>query len=111
MKKYNNILVYKPSGADVVHGPEGIPNSQDLFMLGIQTQRQLDKIKEHSGTILIVDETHGTNPYKNQLLTCLVVDNNRRGWPVADLITSKSDAETLRFFFQTIKVILFLCHY
>ena len=33
----------------------------------------------------------------------MVIDENRRGWPVARLITSRSDAATLQFFFQTLK--------
>uniref|UniRef100_A0A8D9ARJ8 MULE transposase domain-containing protein n=1 Tax=Cacopsylla melanoneura TaxID=428564 RepID=A0A8D9ARJ8_9HEMI len=72
-------------------------------MLGIQTDRQRDLMKQHGNKILVVDETHGTNQYRYQLLTCLVVDDNRRGWPVSHLITSKSDADTLKYFFQAMR--------
>ncbi|KAJ1530152.1 hypothetical protein ONE63_005083 [Megalurothrips usitatus] len=33
----------------------------------------------------------------------MIIDDNRRGWPVAHLITSKSDAETLQYFFKALK--------
>ncbi|KAJ1528131.1 hypothetical protein ONE63_008045 [Megalurothrips usitatus] len=100
------VLIYKPYGGKVVYGPEDIdelPDSHDLFMFAFQTDRQLDLMRKHGSKILIVDETHGTNHYKYQLLTVMVVDENRRGWPVAHLITSKSDGNTLKFFFQTLK--------
>lgn len=103
----NSILLYKPYGSPVVHGPpeiDKLPNSKDLFMLGIQTDRQKRLMEELAGKIVVVDETHGTNAYKYQLLTVLVVDDNRRGWPVGHLITSKSDAQTLQFFFKCLKI-------
>lgn len=74
-----------------------------ILFIGIQTERQKELLKEHGGKIMVVDETHGTNVYKYKLLTCLIVDNNRRGWPVAHLITSRSDAPTLAFFFQSLE--------
>lgn len=73
------------------------------FLTGLQTPRQLELMKEHCGKIFMVDETHGTNQYKYKLLTCMVIDSNRRGWPVAHLISSKSDAPTLKFFFSALK--------
>ncbi|KAK3931041.1 DNA-binding protein Ikaros [Frankliniella fusca] len=104
--KFNPVLLYKPYGAVTVHGPPDIdqlPNSKDLFMLRIQTERQLELFKKHCGKIVILDETHGTNQYKYQLLTVMVVDENRRGWPVAHFITSKSDGDTLAPFFKCLK--------
>lgn len=105
LEKEDSVLIYKPCGMPLVHGPEGInslPNSEDLFMFAFQTERQLDLMKRHCSKVIVVDETHGTNQYKFQLLTVMVLDENRRGWPVAHLITSKSDAETLKFFFEAL---------
>ncbi|KAK3931136.1 Zinc finger protein 875 [Frankliniella fusca] len=101
-----SVLIFKPYGSDVVCGPKEIndlPKSKDLFMFGFQTKKQLEIFKLHSGKIVILDETHGTNQYKYQLLNVMVVDENRRGWPVAHLITSRSDADTFHFFFQELK--------
>lgn len=107
MEKDDCILLYKPYGAAVEHGPEEInqlPNSKELFMLGLQTQRQLELFKKHCSKIVILDETHGTNQYKYQLLTAMIVDENRRGWPITHLITSKSDHKTLKYFFKCLKL-------
>ncbi|XP_054276739.1 uncharacterized protein LOC128995746 [Macrosteles quadrilineatus] len=103
VSKENSVVIYKPYGADVVYGPEDVnnlPYSMEIFMFGFQTPRQLQLMKDHCNKILIVDETHGTNQYSYKLLTCMVVDDNRRGWPVAHLVTNKSDAATLQFFFK-----------
>ncbi|XP_054265184.1 uncharacterized protein LOC128988036 [Macrosteles quadrilineatus] len=103
VSKENSVVIYKPYGADVVYGPEDVnnlPYSMEIFMFGFQTPRQLQLMKDHCNKILIVDETHGTNQYSYKLLTCMVVDDNRRGWPVAHLVTNKSDAATLKFFFK-----------
>uniref|UniRef100_A0A8D8R8M3 MULE transposase domain-containing protein n=1 Tax=Cacopsylla melanoneura TaxID=428564 RepID=A0A8D8R8M3_9HEMI len=100
------VVLYKPYESQVLYGPAGIdelPESRELFMLGLQTPRQLELMKEHGGKILIVNETEGTNQYQYKLLTCMIVDDNRRGWPVAHLLTSKSDAATLTFFFSALK--------
>nr|XP_018908819.1 PREDICTED: uncharacterized protein LOC109038258 [Bemisia tabaci] len=104
-EKDDSVLIYKPLGHQVVYGPEGIynlPNAEDLFMFGFQTSSQLALMRKHCSKILMVDETHGTNQYKYTLLTAMVIDENHRGWPVAHLITSKSDAETLQFFFYSL---------
>ncbi|KAK3922642.1 Protein HIR1 [Frankliniella fusca] len=60
----SSVLIYKPYGSKVVHGPpeiDQLPNSSDLFMFAMQTERQSDLMKNHCGKIIIVDETHGTN--------------------------------------------------
>jgi hypothetical protein len=102
----NSVLIYKPYGSKVVHGPleiDLLPNSTELFMFAMQTERQAEVFKQHCGKIVVVDETHGTNQYKYQLLTTMVIDENNHGWPVAHLITSKSGSATLKFFFQCLK--------
>ncbi|XP_018896732.2 uncharacterized protein [Bemisia tabaci] len=103
--KDNSLLIYKPCGKKVVHGPaeiDELSNSEDLFMFAFQTDRQLDLMKRYGSKIIIVGVTHGTNQCEYELFTVMVVDDNRRGWPVAHLITSKSDANTIKFFFQTL---------
>ncbi|KAJ1518917.1 hypothetical protein ONE63_011474 [Megalurothrips usitatus] len=100
------VVLYKRYNADVDIRPKKIntlPNHKELFMLGIQTKRQAQLMADHCHKILLVDETHGTNHHKYQLLTLMIIDDNRRGWPVAHLITSKSNAETLQYFFKALK--------
>ncbi|XP_052130176.1 uncharacterized protein LOC113209508 [Frankliniella occidentalis] len=102
------VLLYKPYGCKVVHGPpeiDNLPDSEKLFMFAFQTERQRQLMNRHCSKIVIVDETHGTNQYNYNLLTAMVVDDNRRGWPIAHLITSKvkNDGDTLQFFFSCLK--------
>lgn len=102
----DSILLYKPYKGKVVHGPpeiDNLPNSKELFMLGIQTERQCELMKKHAAKAFIIDDTHSTNQYKYRLLTCMVVDENRRGWPVAHLISSRLDAPTIKYFFQALE--------
>lgn len=40
---------------------------------------------------------------KFRLINYLIVDDNSRGWPVAHLISSRSDSATLKFFFGILK--------
>ncbi|XP_026290701.1 uncharacterized protein LOC113215308 [Frankliniella occidentalis] len=100
------VVLYKPYGHDVQIGPKEInslPDHKQLFMLGLQTKEQAALMVEHSHKIVLVDETHGTNHHKYQLLTLMIIDDNNRGWPVAHLISSKSDADTLQYFFRALK--------
>ncbi|KAK3924101.1 Acyl-[acyl-carrier-protein]--UDP-N-acetylglucosamine O-acyltransferase [Frankliniella fusca] len=102
----SSILLYKPFRNEVVCGPpeiDNLPDSYELFMFAFQTERQREVMNRHCGKILIVDETHGTNQYRYSLLSAMVVDNNRRGWPIAHLITSQSDGPTFTFFFSALK--------
>ncbi|KAK3919267.1 Wilms tumor protein-like protein [Frankliniella fusca] len=106
-EEYNPVVVYKPVGLNVEIGPKDIdclPNHKELFMFGIQSKEQKELLIEGSKTILVVDDTHNCTQYENfKLLNGLVVNENRRGWPVFHLITNKTDENTLKFFFQAIK--------
>lgn len=99
------IILYKPYMEDLHTGPKTskalLP--KDVFMLGIQTVQQLERMKEGCKTILIMDETHGLNQYDFKLLNLLIKDHFNRGYPVGHLISSKSDEATLRHFFLAIK--------
>lgn len=97
----NKVLIYKPltGHSDI----DSLPKSEDLFMLAIQSEEQRELMLQEASTILIVDETHNTNQYGFKLLTCLVADSNNSGWPVAHLITSRSDAATLKYFFYSLQ--------
>jgi hypothetical protein len=45
-------------------------------------QRMLEK---YGNNILMIDSTHGTNPYQIQLTTLMAVDGDYEGFPVAIL--------------------------
>lgn len=105
MKEDSNlVLIYKPLGGPVEIGPrdDSLGMQNDLFMFGFQTSQQLALMKEYAKNILVVDETHSTNQYDYQLLNLVIVDDNRKGWPVAHLITSKSNETTLGAFFAAV---------
>lgn len=99
------VLIYKPLGEPCVVAPAdvGSLNEQsDVFMFGFQTKEQQKLMIEGCEHILVVDETHCTNQYDYLLLNMLVVDANRNGWPVAHLIASKSDENTVKHFFSAL---------
>lgn len=65
-EKHDEILVFKPYQADVEIGPSAIndlPDSKNLFMLGIQIKTQASLLAQHCHKIVVVDETHCTNAY------------------------------------------------
>eukprot|EP00794_Sanderia_malayensis_P011705 gene11705-12923_t len=72
---YNPVLIYKPQGTD------GYDLPKDDFLLGIQTQYQLEHLMKHGGKVICMDATHGTNQYDFLLISILVVDDYGEGLP------------------------------
>lgn len=93
----NPVVLFKPQGKK--HS-DCSGASDDDFMLGIQTEFQLEMMKSFGNSAICVDSTHGTNVYEFLLVTVLVVDDFGEGIPVAWLITNKEDRTTLTYFFQ-----------
>jgi hypothetical protein len=105
-EKHNPVILYKPLGSECLEGPSevcNLPDADDLFMFAIQTKAQEDLLKQGSSKAVLVDETHNTTQYDLKLLTVMVPDQNNRCWPVAHLISSRSDAVTLQYFFIALK--------
>eukprot|EP00794_Sanderia_malayensis_P006481 gene6481-7221_t len=95
--EFNPVLVYKPQGKTDF----GLPAND--FLLGIQTQYQLDRLKAHGSNIICMDATHSTNQYEFMLTTLLVVDEYGEGLPVAWLISNREDQLVLNPFIAAIK--------
>lgn len=101
---YNSVLIYKPYGCKLFHGPDSASSLPlDIFMLGLQTKEQGEMMQMASSTILIVDATHDMDQYGCQLLNVVGVDELNRGYPLAHCISSKMDESTLQHFFAAIK--------
>ncbi|XP_034241085.1 uncharacterized protein LOC117645185 [Thrips palmi] len=105
-EKYNPVILYKPLGMKCMQGPSEVndlPDADNIFMFGIQTKEQAELFKQGCSKAMLVDDTHGTTQYDLKLLTVMVPDQNNRCWPVAHLITSHMDKNTLQYFFKAMK--------
>ncbi|MCO5557588.1 hypothetical protein L7F22_011154 [Adiantum nelumboides] len=66
------------------------------FVLGIQTLWQLERLNLYGNNgVISMDSTFGTNFYKFQLYTILVFDTHQNGVPVAWVITSSAETNTI----------------
>ena len=75
-EKYNPVLHFKPQHIPAPDYPS-LPN--DVFVFALQTQWQRELYDKFSQAILCIDSTHGTNPYKFKLVTCIVPDDFGKG--------------------------------
>ena len=75
----------------------------DDFFLAIMTKAQKSILERFGNDIICVDSTHGTNSSDFFLITLLVVDEFRCGFPVAFCISNKQDEHSLKKFFLAIK--------
>ncbi|XP_065642691.1 uncharacterized protein LOC136074313 [Hydra vulgaris] len=103
---FNSILVYKPQGQQTVIGLKVYNNidlNKDSFVIGIQTKHQLSMFKKRSSQIVCIDATHCTNQYAFPLVTLLVRDDFKRGYPVAFLISNHADEQIITPFLEEIK--------
>lgn len=93
---FNPILVFKPQGKT----SNGL--SEDDFLLGFQTEYQLDMFKAFGGNVVCCDATHGTNVYGFLLVTVMIIDDFGEGIPVGWAIVTREDTCTLKIFFKTL---------
>ena len=98
----NPVILYKPQG---LPQPDTCDNlSKEDFVLAIQTPLQADRMKRFSdGRVVLVDSTHGTNSYDFTLITVVVIDELREGFPVGWCISNREDQFVLLNFFQASK--------
>ncbi|XP_055940992.1 uncharacterized protein LOC129971329 isoform X1 [Argiope bruennichi] len=104
-EKYNPILIFKLLMSDTIFGPsylDSLPNCENSFALGFQTEAQKDMLMKHSHKILCIDATHGTNHYDFFLLSLYVQDEYGQGYPVAHFITNDLDFRTLVALFSSL---------
>ena len=71
---YNPIVVFKPQEESSSHNPSGCLTN-DMFLLGIQTEHQRDAMQHYGNKLICMDSTHGTNVYDFLLISIIVVDN------------------------------------
>ncbi|XP_061184345.1 uncharacterized protein LOC133192343 [Saccostrea echinata] len=98
-EKFDPVLIYKQQ--DVVDQTLGLDKGD--FMLAIMTKQQLTMYEKFAPIILCMDSTHKTNIYSFKLITLLVPDEFRNGYPVAFCISNKEDEKAISIFLQSVK--------
>ncbi|GFX07402.1 uncharacterized protein TNCV_504601 [Trichonephila clavipes] len=93
------ILFYKPQGVTSAMHPE---LKSDDFVLIIMNDAQCEMLKKYVSHICI-DGTHGTNGYDFELITLLILDDIRQGFPCSFFISNRTDHFVLEIFFAKIK--------
>ena len=77
-ESFDPVFLFKQQGTeDPTHGI-----SNENVFLAIMTKEQLDIYKKFAGRILCMDSTHNTNIYSFKLITLMVPDEFRKGYPV-----------------------------
>ncbi|XP_053388439.1 uncharacterized protein LOC128551562 [Mercenaria mercenaria] len=72
------------------------------FLLVFMTNKQKEMFQKFGERILCMDSTHGTNSYLFKLITLLVVDEYKRGYPVAFCVTNREDETTIKIFIESV---------
>ena len=72
------------------------------FLLGVQTQFQLDMMQAFGNNVICLDATHGTNVYGFLLVTVMVIDDFGEGIPVGWAITTREDTSMLTYFLKAL---------
>lgn len=98
-EKFNPVLVFKQQNVD----DETTGLSKEDFMLAIMTKQQLDMYEKFAPMILCMDSTHKTNIYSFKLITLLVIDEFRHGYPVAFCISNKENEQAISLFLNAVK--------
>ncbi|KAH1008339.1 hypothetical protein HUJ05_008899 [Dendroctonus ponderosae] len=82
---------------------EGYPHlkSQD-FLLILMTDGPKEMLNKFGRDCICIDGTFGSNCYGFDLVTLLVLDDMREGFPCSFLISSRTDAEVMSIFFYFI---------
>lgn len=58
-------------------------------------EAQKEMLRKYGQDAVCIDGTHGLNKYNFELITLLVLDNLRQGFPCAFLITNRCDQVVL----------------
>ena len=76
------------------------------FLLGYMDSAQCEMLRRFGTgdlSVVCVDSTHGTNIYHFLLTTVMILDNNRQGFPVAFLFSTRETECVLKLFFRAIR--------
>ncbi|XP_062604065.1 uncharacterized protein LOC134265856, partial [Saccostrea cucullata] len=98
-ESFNPVLIFKQQG---IEDPSKRLNKED-FILAIMTKEQLNMYKSFASRILCMDSTHKTNSYSFKLITLMVPDEFRKGYPVAFCISNREDETTMSLFLSSVK--------
>ena len=60
-------------------------------------------LTQFGNSVICLDSTHGTNEYKFELTTLLVIDENNKGFPCRFMLSNIVSEITLNIFFEKIK--------
>ncbi|KAH1008338.1 uncharacterized protein LOC109535894 isoform X1 [Dendroctonus ponderosae] len=99
LQKSNCVVFYKAQDELC----EGYPHlkSQD-FLLILMTDGPKEMLNKFGRDCICIDGTFGSNCYGFDLVTLLVLDDMREGFPCSFLISSRTDAEVMSIFFYFI---------
>nr|XP_022334767.1 uncharacterized protein LOC111131491 [Crassostrea virginica] len=96
---YDPVLIYKQQ--DIDDPTTGL--QKEDFMLALMTKQQLDMFEKFAPVILCMDSTHKTNIYSFKLITLLVLDEFRHGYPVAFCISNRESEDAITVFLNAVK--------
>ena len=82
---FNPVLMFKQQGVD----DDLKVLQRDDFLLVIMTKQQLHMYEQFGGRILCMDSTHSTKSYSFKLITLMVPDEFRKGYPIAFCISNR----------------------
>lgn len=68
------------------------------------TKQQLEMFEKFGPIILCMDSTHKTNVYSFKLITLLVLDEFRHGYPVAFCISNRESEDVISVFLNSVKM-------
>ena len=98
-ENFNPILIFKQQNVeDKIYGL-----GKEDFMLAVMTKQQLLMYEKFAPLILCMDSTHKTNIYSFKLITLLVPDEFRHGYPVAFCISNKENEQAISIFLNAVK--------
>lgn len=101
-EKFNPVLLFKQQ--DVENDPSLTPGlTREDFLLVLMTKQQLEIYRKFANRIVCMDSTHKTNSYSFKLITFLVPDQFRRGYPVAFCISNREDETAIALFLKSVK--------
>ncbi|XP_050512584.1 uncharacterized protein LOC126888397 [Diabrotica virgifera virgifera] len=64
---------------------------------------QREMLEKYGSDCICIDGTHGLNSYEFELITLLILDDMREGFPCAFCISNRTDEVAMKIFFSCIK--------
>ncbi|XP_054271840.1 uncharacterized protein LOC128992333 [Macrosteles quadrilineatus] len=98
--KNDCVLLYKAQGFN-----EPSTFAENDFALAIMTEAQRDLLKKFGSDYICIDSsgTHGMGAYHFEVLTLIVIDEMRQGFPCAFFISNRTDKSAVSEFLSAIR--------